>query len=113
MSKDAHRDQVRIAQLFAAPRSRNDLWRNLAELAEAWSRGSANRHLPCPARSARKIQDQFCVDPTPMPLRRHRGAETRACRRSGSRYWLGALMSGVNAFSTRLASEGLRVLYRM
>ena len=38
---DAHRDQ--IDRFFAGPGSRCDQWRDLAELAEAWSAGSGSR----------------------------------------------------------------------
>ena len=43
MAKTANRQPVRIDQLFAGPGARADRWRNLVELAEAWSNGSGNR----------------------------------------------------------------------
>jgi arginine decarboxylase len=43
MSRAANRHSVRIDQLFAGPGARADQWRNLVELAEAWSNGSSNR----------------------------------------------------------------------
>ena len=43
MAKTANRQPVRIDQLFAGPGARADRWRNLVELAEAWSKSSGNR----------------------------------------------------------------------
>src|SRR5437879_6025790 len=43
MAKETNRHPVRIDQLFAGPGARADQWRNLVELAEAWSNGSSNR----------------------------------------------------------------------
>ena len=43
MPKAANRHPVRIDQLFAGPGARADQWRNLVELAEAWSNGSADQ----------------------------------------------------------------------
>jgi arginine decarboxylase len=43
MSEAANRRPVRIDQLFAGPGARADQWRNLVEVAEAWSNGSGNR----------------------------------------------------------------------
>jgi arginine decarboxylase len=43
MSEAANRPPVRIDQLFAGPGARCDQWRNLVELAEAWSNGSVNQ----------------------------------------------------------------------
>ena len=34
---------VQIDQFFAGPGARGDQWRNLVELAEAWSNGSSSR----------------------------------------------------------------------
>ena len=42
MSK-ANRHPARVDQLFAGPGARADQWRNLVELAEAWSTGSGDR----------------------------------------------------------------------
>jgi arginine decarboxylase len=43
MSKDADARPPRIDRLFPGPGARADQWRNLVELAEAWSNGSGNR----------------------------------------------------------------------
>ena len=43
MSTAANRHPARIDQLFAGPGARGDQWRNLVELAEAWSNGSVNQ----------------------------------------------------------------------
>jgi arginine/lysine/ornithine decarboxylase len=43
MFSEAHRLPSRIDQFFAGPGSRGDQWRNLVELAEAWSGGVGNR----------------------------------------------------------------------
>ena len=43
MSKEALRRPSRIDQFFAGPGARGDQWRNLVELAEAWSSGSGSR----------------------------------------------------------------------
>ena len=43
MSKGASSHPVRIDRFFAGPGARADQWRNLVELAEAWSGGSGNR----------------------------------------------------------------------
>jgi arginine decarboxylase len=43
MSKGANGHSGRIDQLFAGPGARADQWRNLVQLAEAWSNGSGNR----------------------------------------------------------------------
>ena len=43
MSKAAIRYPGRIDQFFAGPGARGDQWRNLVELAEAWSSGSGSR----------------------------------------------------------------------
>src|SRR6516225_9513848 len=43
MSKGTHRDPGQIDRLFAGLGARGDRWRNLVELAEAWSNGSGDR----------------------------------------------------------------------
>src|SRR5262245_48504770 len=43
MNKEATTHPVRIDQLFAGPGARADKWRNLVELADAWSQDSRNR----------------------------------------------------------------------
>jgi arginine decarboxylase len=43
MSEGAIPHPVRIDQFFAGPGARGDLWRNLVELADAWSNGSGSR----------------------------------------------------------------------
>ena len=43
MTKAANRHPVRIDQFFAGPGARGDQWRNLVELAEAWSNEPGNR----------------------------------------------------------------------
>src|SRR4051794_24250716 len=43
MSKEVSCRPVRIDQLFAGPGARADQWRNLVELAEAWSSGSGKQ----------------------------------------------------------------------
>jgi arginine decarboxylase len=43
MSKTPDLHPARIDQLFAGPGARADQWRNLVEVAEAWSRGSGSR----------------------------------------------------------------------
>jgi arginine decarboxylase len=43
MSTAANRHPARIDQLFAGPGARADQWRNLVEVAEAWSNGSGDR----------------------------------------------------------------------
>src|SRR5262245_16958332 len=43
MSKGANRHRTKIDQFFAGPGARGDQWRDLVELAEAWSNGSGDR----------------------------------------------------------------------
>src|SRR4051812_37854707 len=43
MSKVGASSPSRIDQFFAGPGARGDQWRNLVQLADAWSSGSANR----------------------------------------------------------------------
>ena len=43
MAEDVNRRPVHVDQLFAGPGARADHWRNLVELAEAWSNGLGNR----------------------------------------------------------------------
>ena len=43
MDKGANRPTVRIDRFFAGPGARADQWYQLVELAESWSRGSADR----------------------------------------------------------------------
>ena len=43
MAKGTNRHPARIDQFFAGPGARGDLWRDLVELAEAWSKGSGDR----------------------------------------------------------------------
>ncbi len=43
MPKGAIGSPIRIDQFFAGPGARGDQWRNLVEMAEAWSRGSGSR----------------------------------------------------------------------
>jgi hypothetical protein len=43
MSEAASGHPSRIDQFFAGPGARGDEWRNLVELAEAWSSGSGSR----------------------------------------------------------------------
>ena len=43
MSKGANRHRTQIDQFFAGPGARGDQWRDLVELAEAWSKGSGDR----------------------------------------------------------------------
>jgi arginine decarboxylase len=43
MTEAATANHVQIDRFFAGPSSRSDQWRNLAELAEAWSSGSGSR----------------------------------------------------------------------
>jgi hypothetical protein len=43
MSLKVGNDRVRIDRFFAGPGARADQWSHLVELAQSWSRGSANR----------------------------------------------------------------------
>src|SRR5262245_14474693 len=43
MSKGANSHRTQIDQFFAGPGARGDHWRDLVELAEAWSKGSGDR----------------------------------------------------------------------
>ena len=43
MSKGASSHPVRIDRFFAGPGARADQWRDLVEMAEAWSGGSGSR----------------------------------------------------------------------
>src|SRR5262249_39714209 len=43
MGKEASRHPAQIDQFFAGPGARGDHWRNLVELAEAWSKRSGVR----------------------------------------------------------------------
>src|SRR4029453_17831193 len=44
MAKGANRHPARIDRFFAGPGARGDQWRNLVELAEAWSAGAGARN---------------------------------------------------------------------
>src|SRR5215813_5565933 len=43
MRKEGSRHPAQIDQFFAGPGARGDQWRDLVELAEAWSKGSGDR----------------------------------------------------------------------
>lgn len=80
MSKGGNRDQVRIDQLFAGPGARGDLWRNLVEVAEAWSGGLANRAKFEAALAEMTPTEEFHAYPGPQLITalRHRAAENDA-----------------------------------
>jgi arginine decarboxylase len=80
MSKPAVRNPVRIDQLFTGPGARADQWRNLVELAEAWSNGSGNRTRFETALAEMMATEEFHAYPGPglMTSLRDHAAENDA-----------------------------------
>ena len=67
MSEKAARHPARIDQLFVGPGARADQWRDLAELAEAWSSGRASRDKLQDALAGMRATEEFHAYPG-LPL---------------------------------------------
>ena len=75
---------VQIDRFFAGPGARSDQWRNLVEVAEAWSNGSGSRAKFDLAFSEMSATEEFHAYPGPQlmtALRNHAAENDRRRRR--------------------------------
>jgi arginine decarboxylase len=80
MSGTGNHQAVRVDHLFTGPGARADQWRNLVQLAEAWSSGSGNRDKFEATLAEMAVTEGFHAYPGPqlMNALRERAAENDA-----------------------------------
>jgi arginine decarboxylase len=66
MPSGASRHRIQIDRFFAGPGARGDQWRDLVELAEAWSKGSGDRTKVEAALAELTVTEEFHAYPGPQ-----------------------------------------------